>query len=181
VDEDACLMNAQRGLEWTLLLLADGFSETQAALYVSELRGVGLPLKIVGLTKRAVQSEHGIKILPDFSIDTVIQKPFQIRLLILPGGKATATAWRADPRTQLLFDLVRGQGGYLVAAPESVEVVESIAAPSLSLRLHQGPPNVQDADSFAMHVLVAPADYDGSLKTFVQKLIKLLDGAVALA
>jgi hypothetical protein len=166
-------MNAQHGLEWTLLLLADGFSETEAMLYVNELRGAGLPLKIVGLTKRPVQSEHGVKIVPDFSIDTVIQKPFQVGLLILPGGRATATAWRADPRTQLLLDLVQGQGGYLVAAPESVQVVKSVVAPSLSLRLHQRLPSAQDADPSTMHVFIAPSDCNGSLKTFVQELIEL--------
>jgi hypothetical protein len=156
-----------------LLLLADGFSETQAMLYVSEFRESGLPLKIVGLTKRPVQSEHGVRIIPDLSIDTVIQTPFSIKLLILSDGQAAITVWLADPRTQLLLDRVQNQGGYLVTTAESVEMVKSALPLSSPLQLHQEPP-AQDTNSSVLHVLVAPTDCNGLLKRFVQRLTSLL-------
>jgi hypothetical protein len=167
-------MDTQRSpVKRILLLLADGFSETQAMLYVSAFRENGLPLKIVGLTKRPLQSEHGVKIIPDLSIDTVIQTPFSIKLLILSDGKAATTVWLADPRTQLLLDLVQNQGGYLVTTAESVDMVKNVFSLSLSLQLHQDPP-AQDTNSTMLHVLVAPIDCNDLLKRFVQRLTRLL-------
>jgi hypothetical protein len=167
-------MSAKRDpVRQILLLLAEGFPEAEATLYISELRAAGLPLKTVGLTRRPVRSEHGVEIVPDMSIDAVIQTPPQIKLLILPGGKATAGAWRADPRTQLLLDLVQDRGGYLVATNKSIEMLEGFISPALSLKLYDEPPMAQNTASSSLGVLVAPANRDALLKEFAQQLVGL--------
>jgi hypothetical protein len=155
------------------LLLAEGFSEVQATLLISELRGAGLPLKTVGLTRRPVRSEHGVKIVPDLSIDAVIQTPLQVKLLILPGGKATVSAWRADPRIRVLLDLVQHRGGYLVATNESIEMLAGAISPALSLRLFEELPVPQNTASSALPVLVAPANREAFFKEFAQELVGL--------
>ena len=156
-----------------LLLLAEGFSEAQATLFISELREAGLPMKTVGLTRRPVRSEHGVEIVPDMSIDAVIQTHPQIKLLILPGGRATTGAWRADPRTQLLLDLVQDWGGYLVATDKSIETLRGLISPALSLKLYDELPIGQNTASSDLTVLVAPANRDTFLKEFAQQLVGL--------
>jgi hypothetical protein len=166
-------MSAKRDpVRQILLLLAEGFPEAEATLYISELRAAGLPLKTVGLTRRPVRSEHGVQIVPDLTVDAVIQTSPRIALLILPGGKATVGASRTDPRTRLLLDLVQDQGGYFVATDESLGVLQTAVSPAPSPKPYDELPVVPDTASSALPVLVAPANRE-TLKEFVQNLVGL--------
>lgn len=155
-----------------LLLLAEGFAETEVTLYISEMREAGLRLSLVGLTKRPIRSEHGVEIIPDRSIDDVIRSASPVKLVILPGGQGAVNVWGADPRTRLLLALLPAQAGGLVTTGASISILESIVGSEFSLRPYDEFPAAQPPISSEIPVLVAPATHDALLKEFVSRLVQ---------
>ena len=165
-------MSAHLGLgKLNLLFLVDGFSEAQATWYISELRGAGLLLKTMGLTRQPVQSEHGVAIVPDLSIDAIVRAAPQIALLILPGGVATTSIWRADPRFRCLLELVYNQKGYLVATHEELEVLKHVQDLSFGFELCRETKRPPGAPLEGICVLLAVTGYN---QQFMDELRKLL-------
>lgn len=69
------------------LFVFDGFADWEPASALAELRRTfGFSVKTVGLTKNAVTSMGGMKVLPDLSISEA--QPDSANVLILPGGDA---------------------------------------------------------------------------------------------
>lgn len=58
-----------------LMLIADGFSETEAVVILSALRKAGIYAKSAGLTSGLISGAHGIPIMPDFSFETNVGSP----------------------------------------------------------------------------------------------------------
>lgn len=71
-----------------IILLADGFEEVEAITVIDVLRRCDVELLIAGLGKEHVKSARGVKIIPDKSIDEVIEsKDIESSdAVILPGG-----------------------------------------------------------------------------------------------
>ncbi|MDO4618102.1 MAG: DJ-1/PfpI family protein [Clostridia bacterium] len=65
------------------MLLADGFEEIEALEPLDILRRAEIEVKTAGLSE-IVEGAHGIKVIPDISIDAVNTNDME--LLFLPGG-----------------------------------------------------------------------------------------------
>jgi 4-methyl-5(b-hydroxyethyl)-thiazole monophosphate biosynthesis len=68
-----------------VLLLAVGFEEIEAISIVDTLRRAGIEVTIAGLQAGAIEGAHGVKVVPDTTIEQQIEvKKFDA--VILPGG-----------------------------------------------------------------------------------------------
>lgn len=105
-----------------LILIADGFEETETVMWLSTLRQAGLCVKSVGLTSGLVSGVHGIWLMPDLAFADL--EPWltttAISLVILPGGKRSIARLEADPRVHELLRQVVEQCGQIVTGPEGL-------------------------------------------------------------
>jgi 4-methyl-5(b-hydroxyethyl)-thiazole monophosphate biosynthesis len=66
-----------------LVLLAEGFEETEAVAVIDLLRRAGIEVAAAGLTDREVTGSHGVTIRADASFDACM---IDFDAIILPGG-----------------------------------------------------------------------------------------------
>ncbi len=114
----------------TVLLLADGFDEAAVGLILARLRQQGLAVSLVGLRSKRVSGAHGLVIVPDMSLDRLLEIASPISALILPGGAGHLARLRVDPRVSSLLQrsiveaaILVGLGGQV--AQTVVELAES--------------------------------------------------------
>jgi 4-methyl-5(b-hydroxyethyl)-thiazole monophosphate biosynthesis len=79
-----------------LVFLAPGFEEIEASTIVDILRRCGVEVTTAGLKPDVVEGAHGMKIIPDKSIDEVTVKDFDA--VICPGGAPGYENLRKDQR-----------------------------------------------------------------------------------
>jgi len=65
-----------------VVLLATGFEELEAVTIVDVLRRAGISVLLAGIAPPPIEGGHGIKVVPDLSIDDVTTYD----ALVLPGG-----------------------------------------------------------------------------------------------
>jgi len=83
-------------LSKALVFLAPGFEEIETVTVVDVLRRAGVEVTVAGLKPDAVEGAHGMKIVPDKSIDDVAVKDFDA--VIVPGGNPGYKNLRKDQR-----------------------------------------------------------------------------------
>ena len=96
-----------------ILFLAPGFEEIETATVVDVLRRCGMEVVIAGLEPHAIEGAHGMKFVPDTSIDEVTVKDFDA--VVIPGGSPGYVNLRKDPRV-LAMVKEAFNSGKLVAA-----------------------------------------------------------------
>ena len=79
-----------------LVFLATGFEEIETVTIVDVLRRADVDVTLAGLTPNVVEGAHGIKIVPDNSIDDVTVENFDA--VVVPGGNPGYKNLRNDPR-----------------------------------------------------------------------------------
>ena len=79
-----------------LVFLASGFEEIEALTVVDVLRRAGVDVTVAGLTPNVTEGKHGVKIVPDKSIDDVKVEDFDA--VVVPGGNPGYKNLRKDPR-----------------------------------------------------------------------------------
>lgn len=79
-----------------LVLLAPGFEEIEALSIVDVLRRCRIEVVMAGLTRNVVEGGHGVKVVPDKSIDEVRATDFDA--VVCPGGSPGFENLRKDQR-----------------------------------------------------------------------------------
>ena len=79
-----------------LVFLASGFEEIETVTIVDVLRRAGVDVTVAGLTPNIVEGKHGVKIVPDKSIDDVSVEDFDA--FVVPGGNPGYKNLRNDQR-----------------------------------------------------------------------------------
>jgi 4-methyl-5(b-hydroxyethyl)-thiazole monophosphate biosynthesis len=79
-----------------LVFLATGFEEIETVTIVDVLRRAGIKVTVTGLSSGVTDGAHGIKIVPDKTIDTV--KIVDFDAVIVPGGNPGYKNLRNDRR-----------------------------------------------------------------------------------
>jgi 4-methyl-5(b-hydroxyethyl)-thiazole monophosphate biosynthesis len=79
-----------------LVFLASGFEEIEALTVVDILRRAGVGVTVAGLTSNVTEGKHGVKVVPDKSIDDVKVEDFDA--VVVPGGNPGYKNLRKDPR-----------------------------------------------------------------------------------
>jgi 4-methyl-5(b-hydroxyethyl)-thiazole monophosphate biosynthesis len=101
-----------------VVILADGFEETEAVAVVDVLRRAGIDTVIAGLHDGPVSSARKVRVIPDTVIDTVKSDDFD--MIVLPGGQPGSDNLNADPRVKELITSFSRKGkltGAICAAP----------------------------------------------------------------
>lgn len=118
-----------------IILLAHGFREGPVVTCLENMRAASLAVSVVGLTAGLIMGKHGLALQPDYSLSEWQQ---QTRtdpppsLLILPGGRGSATALSSDPRVHRLLTATEREGGYVATLAAEPYLLET-----LTKRLHQ--------------------------------------------
>jgi DJ-1 family protein len=102
----------------TLVLLAPGFEELEAIAVIDILRRAGVDVVAAGTMSGPVKSAREVVIVPEASLNEVLEEPFD--LIVLPGGLEGTEHLAADSRvSKLLRDhLNSGRAvGAICAAP----------------------------------------------------------------
>jgi len=165
-----------------LVPLAQGCEELEAITITDLLVRAGIEVTTAGLDKQPVTASRGIIIIPDTSIDTVLDKTFD--LIVLPGGLPGADHLRDDENIQKLLINHADKGKYIgaiCAAPKAVA-----AAGLLEGRKATAYPGVLEALGNAqIDVKDSAIEIDGNIVTsrgpgtamdFALTLIELLEG-----
>lgn len=81
-----------------LIPIAPGFEEIEALTVVDILRRAGVEVTMAGTVEGPIEGRTNIKILPDTSLDRVMDKEFD--LIVLPGGKKGTENLKGDDRVR---------------------------------------------------------------------------------
>lgn len=90
------------GKKCALVPLADGFEEIEAITVIDVLRRAGVEVVVAGQNKGNVKGSRGIVVVPDKTLDDVVQQKFE--LIVLPGGMPGALNLAEDARLKKLLD-----------------------------------------------------------------------------
>ena len=104
-----------------LVPLAHGCEELEAVTIVDLMRRAGIEVITAGLDAQPVQASRGMVLVPDKSIDDVMQTEFD--MIVLPGGLPGADHLQQDARIQQLLKAMHRDGKYtaaICAAPKAL-------------------------------------------------------------
>jgi len=96
-----------------LVPLAEGFEELEAITVIDLLRRAGFDVVSVGLDAKPVRASRQTLVIPDQTIDAVMDQDFD--LIALPGGLPGADNLRDNPRLQTLIKR-QNDAGKMIAA-----------------------------------------------------------------
>ncbi len=107
-----------------LIVIADGFEETETFVFLSFLRRAGLCVKSVGLTSGLVSSAHGVRLMPDLTFSDLdsLTRTTAISAIILPEGRKSLDKLETDPRVHRLLRQVVAQSGQIVTGRDGLRV-----------------------------------------------------------
>ncbi len=165
-----------------LVPLAQGCEELEAITITDLLVRAGVNVTTAGLDDRPVRASRGTTIVPDTSIDKVLDQTFD--LIVLPGGLPGADHLRDNEYVQVMLKNHAGKGKYIgaiCAAPKAVA-----AAGLLEGKRATAYPGVLEAlNDDQIQARDTPIEIDGNIVTsrgpgtamdFALTLIELLEG-----
>lgn len=87
-----------------LVPLAQGCEELEAVTVIDLLRRAGIDVVTAGLDSAPVKASRGVTLIPDTTLDTLMERDFD--MMVLPGGLPGADHLNADPRIHTLFEAI---------------------------------------------------------------------------
>ena len=84
--------------KYVFVLWGDGFDEATATTFVTELREVGLPVKIVSLTAHQPKGKRGVALVSDLTLDQALPLAAHARCIIIPADARWENRYSQDPR-----------------------------------------------------------------------------------
>lgn len=96
-----------------LIPLAEGCEELEAVTIIDLLRRAGIEVVSAGLQAGIVKASRGTQLLPDATLDGVLEADFD--MIVLPGGMPGAQHLREDRRIIGLLKRMAEQGKFTAA------------------------------------------------------------------
>ena len=106
-----------------LVPLAEGCEELEAVTIIDLLRRANVTVVVAGLAAGPVTASRGVVLVPDVTLDTVLDRDFD--LIVLPGGLGGAQRLEADQRIAALLHRQAEQGRYVGAICAAPKVLAS--------------------------------------------------------
>lgn len=72
------------------ILIGSGFAENKVVYCLSQMRAAGLPTSLLGVSKQTTSGQHGLMVIPDYSLNE-LDSQVQFRLIIIPGSYECVT------------------------------------------------------------------------------------------
>ncbi len=145
-----------------LVPLANGCEELEAITIIDLLRRAGIEVVTAGLDEGPVRASHGVVLLPDQSLDAVLEREFD--MIVLPGGLPGSDHLERDQRISTLLRR-QAEAGRRVAA--ICAAPKALASAGL-LDGHQAtcyPGAVNPADYPRVNFIDAPVVIDAQVVT----------------
>lgn len=167
-----------------VILLADGFEESEALVPADLLRRANREVSLAGLDSRQVTGGHGIAVTADCTLADL--DPDGIELLMLPGGLGGVSAIQASPAALDLIRQVWEKGALLAAicaaptllAPLGIlEGRRAVCYPGMEDGL--GPARACKGERVVVDGRLITGEAAGSAFDFGLALIEALDGRAA--
>lgn len=165
-----------------LVPLAQGCEELEAITITDLLVRAGVEVTTAGLDDQPVTASRGTTIVPDTSIDSVVDETFD--LIVLPGGLPGADHLRDDSNIRLLLKNHADRGKYIgaiCAAPKALaaagllEGKRATAYPGVLEALGNDQIQVRDS-AIEVDGKVITSRGPGTAMDFALELIELLEG-----
>ncbi|NJM10997.1 MAG: DJ-1/PfpI family protein [Synechococcaceae cyanobacterium SM1_2_3] len=96
-----------------LIPLAHGCEELEAVTIIDLLRRAGITVTVAGLETGPVTASRGVVLLPDTTLDAVLDQNFD--MVVLPGGLGGAQRLEADQRITAMLRQMTEQGRFVAA------------------------------------------------------------------
>ncbi|NNF97177.1 MAG: DJ-1/PfpI family protein [Halobacteria archaeon] len=96
-----------------LVPLAQGCEELEAVTIIDLLRRAGINVITAGLNDQPVKASRGTVLIPDTTLETVMQQEFD--MIVLPGGLPGADHLNSDPRIHRLLKQMTSANKYTAA------------------------------------------------------------------
>lgn len=96
-----------------LVPLAEGFEELEAVTLIDLLRRASIEVITAGLRDGVVEGAHGVRIVPDMTLDAALAGEYD--MVVLPGGMPGATHLKEDARILALLKQMAAAGKYTAA------------------------------------------------------------------
>ena len=103
--------------------LAQGCEELEAVTIIDLLRRAGIEVVTVGLNEQVVTASRGVQLVPDTTIDKVLDDEFD--MIVLPGGLPGADNLNDDPRVHRLLQRLTAEDKYTAAICAAPRVLAS--------------------------------------------------------
>jgi hypothetical protein len=139
---------------YVFVLWADNFEEIAATVFISELREVGLRVKMVGLTGPRSRGAHGLVLVPDLTLDQALPLACHTSCLIIPCTLLSLKTLKNDPRLYQFFERVQSVRARFVVNPTfSSESLDSRSWPFPTPELLMIYPDNQEMVKFARELV----------------------------
>ena len=96
-----------------LVPLAEGCEEIEAVTIIDLLRRADIEVVVAGLQPGVVKASRGVQLVPDTTLDAVLDEDFD--MVVLPGGMPGAAHLKADARIITLLKNMAAAGRYTAA------------------------------------------------------------------
>ena len=96
-----------------LVPLAQGCEELEAVTIIDLLRRAGIDVITAGLTDGPVTASRGLTLVPDTTLDAVLEQDFD--MMVLPGGLPGSDHLDKDPRIHGMLKRLASEGRYTAA------------------------------------------------------------------
>ena len=106
-----------------LVPLAQGCEELEAVTIIDLLRRAGIEVVSAGLDAQPVRASRGTVLIPDTTLDEVVDRVFD--MIVLPGGLPGADHLDRDPRVRALLTRTAAAGRYVAAICAAPKVLAS--------------------------------------------------------
>lgn len=167
-----------------IILLGEGFEESEALVPTDLLRRAGIDTKLVGINALEVTGGHGITVTADLLLSQVHVD--QTDMVVLPGGMGGVTSIQESLRAQGIIQGAYDRGIYLAAicaAPIILACMglldrrKAVCYPGMEAQM--GSSVVCKGKSVVVDGHIITAQAAGSVFEFGLKLVEVLKGADA--
>lgn len=109
------------------VLWARGFDEAAAAIFVTELRTLGVRVQLVSLDRRRAAGLRGLVLEPDLTLEAALPLATEASAVVIPCAERAIRALLYDPRLTDFLDRAQ-EGGARIYAGRPATVLASTVA-----------------------------------------------------
>ena len=145
-----------------LIPLANGCEELEAVTLIDLLRRAGIEVLTAGLIPGFVTASHGTRLMPDRTLDEVMEEDFD--MIVLPGGLPGSSNLDADPRIHQLLARHHAEDRFVAAICAAPRVLANAGLlKGRSATAYPGALAISDYPE--LDLLTAPVVVDGKIIT----------------